>query len=260
MCIILFSYKQSARYQLVLAANRDEFYARPTRPLFCWDKGKGIIAGQDIEAGGTWLGVNKSGRFAALTNFREVQGQDKNFHSRGEIALEFLDSGGSKKKFTRMLVDTKDNYRGYNLIYGDNDGLHYYSNRIEVPVKDGILGPGLYGLSNHLLNTEWPKVARGKKLLKTALAGGAVKAGALFKLLQDDYQPADYLLPTTGVNREWERKLAPIFISSEGYGTRSSAVVFIGLNGSVEFLERTYSYSDGGLRTESEKRYMADGR
>lgn len=252
MCIVIFSYKKTPRYNLVLAANRDEFYARPTGPLSFWGKGNRILAGKDLEAGGTWLGAAEGGRFAVLTNFREVLPEGKKLRSRGEVVRSFLESPESLDQIQKRLAGMKMEYPGFNLLFGDRSEIRYITNRSK---QTFALEPGVYGLSNHLLDTDWPKVYRGKMLFREAIAGGGVQPEKLFQLLEDSWQPTDELLPDTGLGREWERILAPIYIRSRNYGTRSSAILLIDEKGGIEFTERSYVYDNLGRRATEEKCY-----
>ena len=249
MCIVLFSYKTVPGYRLVAAANRDEFYARPTAPLSLWDGEAGIVAGRDLQAGGTWLGVNGEGRFCALTNYRESLSVEGTFSSRGEIVEKFLTGKTTVTAFSRWLqVEGTDRYHGFSLLYADEQALYYCSNRDGENLR---LAPGIYGLSNGRLNNAWPKVERGKKLLQQTLDREKFSMEDLFTILLDDHQPEDAELPDTGVGIEWERLLGPIFIRGETYGTRSSAVILIDYKGNISLAER--SYSKDGERTRDRK-------
>ena len=239
MCLLLISHKTVPGYPLILAANRDEFFQRPTASLSFWrsaKKGIKILGGRDLQEGGTWLGIRENGRFAAVTNFREMQ-SGSGCRSRGEVVTDFLEDDGSCEDFLHGLGSGGSRYRGFNMICGDRENIHYFSNRLQTPSK---LSQGIHGLSNHFVNTDWPKVRRGKRFLHKALIQGSVSVDKLFAFLQDDLQPLDDELPDTGVGLMWERILSPIFIKSPGYGTRSSAVVLFHDDGLVEFHERSF--------------------
>lgn len=237
-----------------MAANRDEFLSRPTAPLSRWGEKNDIIAGKDLEAGGTWLGVNSAGCFAALTNYRAPLEKGQTFScSRGEIVQNFLAEECTPDRYSQRLRSSNEVYRGYNLIYGNRHNISYYSNQTKCVTT---LAPGVYGLSNHLLDTDWPKVTRGKTFLKAALDDGEVEVEELFRFLEDRYQPPDEKLPDTGVGLEWERMLAPIFIAGSGYATRSSAVVLVRTNGVTEFYERTFIYDSQGRKTGKDKKII----
>jgi len=226
------------KYDLVLAANRDEFYSRPARPLSFWKENADILAGQDLCGKGTWLGVNRSGRFAAVTNYREPQVKKANAPSRGMLVREFLSCKVSPQEYIDSIKPVSHRYNGFNLLLGDQSGIFYFSNRAYGSMK---LMPGIYGLSNHLLDTAWPKVKRGKEALRKLITEAhPISIPSLFAILSDRFCPPDHELPDTGVGVEWERTLSPPFVSSPNYGTRSSSVLLIDSSGKVLFIERTY--------------------
>jgi uncharacterized protein with NRDE domain len=237
MCIILFAYRAHPRYRLILAANRDEYYARPTERAAFWEDDAEILAGRDLERGGTWLGVNRRGSFAAVTNFRDAAAQRKDAPSRGQLVSDFLREGASPAGYLKEVAATSDAYNGFNLIAGDERGLCYHSNR--APGVRG-LGPGVYGLSNHLLDTPWPKVEKGKRALSALMCEDEMGREALFKILADDARAEDALLPQTGISLEYERALSPVFIATPVYGTRSSTLLLIDSANGITFIERTY--------------------
>jgi len=239
MCLILFSYKKHKKYKLILAANRDEFYARPTKPISRWDGGSGIIAGKDLEAGGTWMGISGDGRFAALTNFRDPKSIKKDALSRGLLVSNFLeDKNNSPEGYLNYVAAQKGLYNGFNLLAGDEDDLYYFSNNEGIIRK---IEPGLHGLSNHLINTPWPKVEKGKKSLKKIIDSDCIEEyEKTFAFLKDQELPSDEFLPETGMGIEWERLLAPIFIQSKIYGTRSSSFLLVGYDNKGFFAEKTW--------------------
>ena len=239
MCLILLAYDVHPEYRLILAANRDEFYDRPTLPLAFWKDHPDILAGRDLKSGGTWLGISRSGRFSAVTNYREPGGPKLDALSRGHLVSGFLSGDSPSQAYLEAVSAVGPTYSGFNLIVGDALGLYYYSNR-----GPGIhkLERGWYGLSNHLLNTPWPKVEKGIALLKSAvLDSGPVNMDPVFHLLKNGDVPPDDRLPDTGVGMEWERILSPMFIQSPGYGTRSLSVLLIDRNGSVQIAEQTFN-------------------
>ena len=237
MCLLFFSYKTTPGYKLVVAANRDEFLSRPTAPLAFLDKEKTILAGRDIQGGGTWLGITAQLKVAAITNYREPQANKDNAPSRGEILMEYLTGEMDAGQYVQSLAGKSDGYNGFNLILGDAKELYYYSNR---SAGSQLLEPGFYGLSNNLLDVPWPKVARGKKLLQhDMLASDHVDPLRLLDLLEDDCRPPDDQLPDTKIGLDWERLLATIFINGSTYGTRSSAVITVTNAGKIEFVEKT---------------------
>ena len=244
MCLILFSYKLHAKYRLILAANRDEFYNRPTASLNYWSDHPEVLAGRDLKGNGTWLGITRSGRLAAITNYREPAAHMENAPSRGILIRDFLTGNASPEHYLNAVSKKSKTYNGFNLIAGDPSGLYYYSNRA---TRVRQLQPGLYGISNHLIDTAWPKIQRGKDLLKGQLNGREkIDIEKIWEVLADRSLPADKALPDTGVGLQWERILAPLFINSPDYGTRSSSIVLMEYSGRVTFLERTFENSTAG--------------
>ena len=226
-----------SRYDLVVAANRDEFYERPTAQASFWEDASHVLAGRDLEKMGTWMGVTKQGRFAALTNYRDPDNESSNMRSRGELVGQFLIGDNQPPQYLQMIQQHRDQYPGFNLIVGDGSSLYYYSN-IENEIR--LLKPGLYGLSNHLLDTPWPKVRKGKEGLERCLKGSTeILKDCLFSSLQYADPAPDEELPSTGVSLEWERKLSPLFIQTPDYGTRSSTVLFM-TDKNVRFVERMF--------------------
>lgn len=225
------------QYRLVLAANRDEFYERPSLPAGFWEEDDNILAGRDLQAGGTWLGITKTGRFAAITNYREPDAFKPNAPSRGKLISGFLQESSTPCDYLREVAVRSSSYNGFNILAGDAETLCYFSNR-DGGVKE--LAPGMYGLSNHLLDTPWPKVDLGKKLLGSVLDGEIVPE-KVFRVLRDRTQPGDSELPRTGLTLEWERVLSSIFITSQIYGTRSSTLITIDYQGNVNFMEHVFN-------------------
>ncbi len=237
MCLILFSYRQHEKYRLILAANRDEFYERPTRPASRWEDVPGLVAGKDLRAGGTWLGVHENGRLAMLTNYRDPHDERPRDRSRGALVLDYLRGRQAPASYLEDVRQEAHTYNGFNALLGRGQDLWYYSNKQE-PIL--AVQPGLHGISNHLLNTPWPKVERGKARFESIVADEDPDVDALFDMLRDACRAPDEQLPDTGIPLEWERTLSSIFIESEGYGTRSSSILKIRYSGEVEFYERTY--------------------
>ena len=237
MCLIVFAYNAHPSYHLILAANRDEFYERPSSPADFWEDAPQILAGKDLKEGGTWLGITRDGKFAAITNYRDPAAFKINAQSRGKLVRDFLCGNQNADKYLENIFQQSDKYNGYNLILKDKDGLYVFSNRGEKQK----LGAGIYGLSNHFLDTSWPKVVRAKKAFKTILdKKGTSLEESLFAILSDRHFPPDNKLPATGVDREWERVLSPIFIKSPNYGTRSSTILLLGKNKRVKFVEKVF--------------------
>ncbi len=242
MCTLLFSYKNHPVYDLIMASNRDEYYTRPTAPLDFWTDIPDILAGRDLQNKGTWLGLTRTGRFAAITNFRKPSSLKDNAPSRGILVNDFLKGKDSPNQYLEKIKQIGAEFNGFNLLVGDKTHLFYYSN-MEGQVKE--IAAGFHGLSNHLINTPWTKVKDGKEELKKQIDNcEEIDIESIFNLLRDDTCPPDSELPETGVGVEWERILAPIFIKSEGYGTRASSIILIKKNGDVSYIERTFEPID----------------
>jgi uncharacterized protein with NRDE domain len=238
MCLVLIALDSHPDYSLIVAANRDEFYDRPTAPAEFWADAPSVLAGRDLKAGGTWLGVDQRGRLAAVTNYRQGERESPAPRSRGRLVSDFLTGNTGALEYIERVQSDADLYNGFNLIASDAGGLFYYSNR---GGRVRTLAPGVYGLSNHLLDTPWPKVASAKSVFGTLLSGKSSElTERLFTLLSDRSQAADDLLPSTGVSHDWERLLSSAFIATEQYGTRSSTVLLVGRNGSILFIERSF--------------------
>jgi len=235
MCLILVSLKRHPSFPLIIAANRDEFYARETAPMAWHENAPSVLCGTDLKEGGTWMGVTETGRFAALTNHRDPSRINPDAASRGWIVSRFLEGTDDAPAFADTLSREKDTYNGFNLLFGTVDHLFHYSN-----ISDALteLNPGVHGVSNALLNTPWPKVETGKNTLK---AIEHPSEEALFTLLADQTTPEDARLPETGMPLEWERILGPLFIHSEVYGTRSSCLVTLSADRTLTATERTYN-------------------
>lgn len=237
MCLISFAFGVDTQYRLVVAANRDEFYERRTAQAHFWEDAPSVLAGRDLEKMGTWMGVTKDGRFAALTNYRDPNEETDGKRSRGELVSGFLKGEEHPKSFLKKVQHLRDQYPGFNLIVGDVHALYYYSNK-ENQIR--MLEPGVYGLSNHLLDTPWPKVIKGKEGLESCLKHSRENIEeCLFSSLQYADPAHDEELPNTGIPLELERKLSPMFIHTEGYGTRCSTLVFMN-EAQGRFVERTY--------------------
>ncbi len=243
MCLIVFAWRQRADYPLVVAANRDEFYDRPTLAADFWEDHPEILGGRDLKEKGTWLGITRKGRFAALTNYRDPRHVKADAPSRGWLVRDFLTGWKGAAEYLEDLQKEGRRYNGFSLVLGDEDDLYYYSNRGSAPF---LLPPGIYGLSNNLLDSPWPKVIKAKdEFRRVVTRAGCLHTEDLFALLADRSRPGDEELPDTGVGREWERILATIFIASPIYGTRSSTVVFKDRRNRIHFEERQYAGGDG---------------
>lgn len=240
MCTILFAIDSHPEYRLILLANRDEFYDRPTRALARWNDHPDVRAGRDLVAGGTWLGVTDSGRFAGVTNYRDPSAP-RGSRSRGTLTSAFLTGKSSASEYLEEVKAVATEFSGFNLLVGEVSGskadVFYYSNRGGDPVD---LSSGIYGLSNALLDSAWPKVARGKERFSAELQKATLEPGSLFSILADDTAAPDDLLPDTGIGYEREKALSPIFIRTPSYGTRSSTVLTVRRNGKIDILERVF--------------------
>ncbi|MDX9871970.1 MAG: NRDE family protein [Clostridia bacterium] len=242
MCLILVAFNCSPQYRLVIAANRDEYYARPTAGASFWPDCPNILAGRDLEQRGTWLGLTKNGRWGAVTNYRDPRQVNPEARSRGELVSRYLQSGEDAAEYLQRVQPQAEAYNGFNLFLGDRDSLYYYGNRAPG-VKE--LHPGIYGLSNHLLDTPWTKVEKGKRLLRTMLQEDkTLDFAAVFAGLADQEQALDSELPDTGVGLERERLLSSLFIAGAEYGTRSSCIITVDRNNRAVFAERSYGQGD----------------
>ncbi len=246
MCLILFSYRQHARYPLVIAANRDEFYDRPSQPAHFWEDAPWILAGRDLVGGGAWFGITRSGRFAALSNIRDPKPARECAPSRGLLVSEFLRGDLLPRTYLGEVARQGTRYNGFNLLVGDQNEIDYYNNRSGEILT---FAPGLYGLSNHRLDTPWPKIRKTKAALAKILGMPAVEPEAILEMLADRTLPSDDRLPDTGVGLVRERVLASIFIASENYGTRCSSVLIQDRDRRVKFVERNFSPEDAGAPT-----------
>lgn len=238
MCLILFAAGAHPRFPLIVAANRDEAYARPAAPAGFWKDHPQIFGGRDLLQGGTWLGVTLDGRFAAITNYRQGQGRRDAPRSRGELTRDYLAGTQDIEDYVQEVSARASEYNGYSLIAGTPDRLFFCSNR-----GNGVLPipPGVHGLSNRLLNEPWPKVQRGVSALSNLLdADEAQLEPALFDLLADARPAPDHLLPSTGIAFERERDLSASFIAGDAYGTRASTVLLMADDGTVLFCERRF--------------------
>ncbi len=239
MCLILIAYRCHPGYELMVAANRDEFHERPTAPLAFWNEAPQVLAGRDLQEGGTWMGISRSGRFAAITNYRDPSQVRLDAPSRGRLVADYLQNPQLAIDYLEQLRPAAGSYNGFNLLLGDKTGLYYHSNRTgEIQT----LLPGWYGLSNHLLDTPWPKVRRGLFLLRGRFEQRSDLApDDLLEVLTDRSVAPDAELPKTGVPLEWERWLSSIFIDTPGYGTRSSTALLVNNSGSIHMVEITWA-------------------
>lgn len=235
MCLILFAWQQHADVPLIVIANRDEYYARPSRDAHWWDDAD-VFAGRDLEAGGTWLGVNRRGRFAAVTNVREPGAMRPGKRSRGDLTREFLVSVDPAEVYLQRLAAHDQDYAGFNLLLGDARELWFYSNRARRIQR---VEAGVHGVSNGRFNEPWPKLETGREEL-AAQIGGNIEHDRLMEILTDHRTAEDQELPSTGVALDVERLLSSRFIRSPGYGTRACSVVTFERPGHVTFSEQNY--------------------
>ncbi|HUP29334.1 MAG TPA: NRDE family protein [Usitatibacter sp.] len=235
MCLVLLAWRVRDDLPLVVAANRDEWRDRPAEAAHWWPGKPAIFAGRDLKAGGTWMGISRQGRFAAVTNFRDPTDKRSTARSRGELVTEYLRSAEPADLFIMSISQRASDYNGFNLIVGDTDSLWYFGSH-EGEARE--IEPGVHGLSNHVLDEPWPKVTRGRAAMEAALKERD-PSPRLFEFLGDSAGVSDADLPKTGVGLEWERRLAAPLITGEDYGTRSSTVLAMAASGKVHFEERT---------------------
>ena len=238
MCLLTIAYNKHPKYPLIIVSNRDEFYDREAAPAHYWEDEPNIYAGRDLLGGGTWIGVSKNGRFAAITNYRDPALPEVGQRSRGEIVRNFLIEQGSSTTFFEELKKTKDLYGGYNFIGYDGERLIHYNNILD---EGGPVLTGIHSVSNASLNTPWPKVTLASEKLEKALLLSSEEQLIAFKTLLEDRTIApDEALPNTGVGIHLERILSAQFVKMNGYGTRSSATILFDYAGIIHFNERTY--------------------
>lgn len=237
MCLVFISINNHPNYKLIVAANRDEFYQRQTSAAHFWADKPDILAGRDLVERGTWMGVNKKGKISMVTNYRDLSNLKEKAPSRGQLVSDYLQNGTRPDQYLKEIEASANLYNGFNLIVGTPDELWYLSN-----YKQGIekIHPGFYGISNHLLETPWPKVIRGKELVKPLIEKETIDVDAVFSALQDEKTSADDQLPKTGLDYEREKAVSSIFIKSPNYGSRSSTVVLVEKSGNIQFHERVY--------------------
>lgn len=236
MCLILLAWRVTPEYPLVVASNRDEFFDRPSAPAAFWSDSPNVLAGRDLQAGGTWMGITRQLRFAAVTNYREPRPEVLPTSSRGHLVADFLGGRRRPDTYLKEVARRGSGYNGYNLLVADRDTLWYHSNR-GVPPRE--LPPGVYGLSNNLLDVPWPKLASARQQFERALAKLPDLAPS-FELLEDDSVAPDDELPETGVGLELERSLSSIFVRLPNYGTRASTVMLVRADNSIRFVERRF--------------------
>lgn len=223
-------------FPFILAANRDEFDNRPASPAHFWPDAPWILAGRDQRGGGTWLGVSTSKRLAMLTNVREPNGMSPHRPSRGALVSDYLWGQETTAQFKARLRQVGPAYNGFNLVFGSDSELSYFSNR---GYEKGRIPAGVHGLSNAFLNTPWPKVKKARAAMAVLLQSGrSPRVEELFDVLADTTCPPDDQLPETGIGLDRERILAPICVHTQGYGTQVSTLVFVHKSGRIDFWEK----------------------
>lgn len=240
MCIVFLAHQMHPDADLLLLANRDEFYARPAQAMSQWQSAPQITAGRDLKSGGTWLGFGPDRSFALLTNYRDMRFHNFQGPSRGELITRFFEMQADPASFTAWLHQHASAYAGFNMLYGRPAALHYFTNVGDVSKQ---LGKGVFGLSNAFLDTPWPKVERGKAKLTALLASATFSTAKAFSILGDTWRPEDEALPDTGIGLDWERFLSSVFITGESYGSRCGTVAIWQGSQGVAIEERSYQGS-----------------
>jgi uncharacterized protein with NRDE domain len=248
MCLIFFAINNHPTYKLILAGNRDEFYSRKTTAATFWNDHPEIIGGRDLEANGMWLGMTRQGRISFITNYRDIQNIKHGAPSRGLLVSDYLENSSTPDAYLQSIRPQAEIYNGFNLIVGDVNGLWYLSNYQKGFAK---IADGFHGLSNHLLETPWPKIVRGKEMLRPILARPSIDINDLMEALRDTTRAEDDKLPDTGIGLERERVLSSMFIKSPGYGSRCSTVILVDRANKVTFSERTYNLETFQFTTET---------
>lgn len=239
MCLILFALNKNSKYKLIIAANRDEYFNRPTINAAYWEENNSILGGRDINSGGTWIGINKNGRFIAITNFRDPKNENPNAKSRGELSKRFLFNTENVSDFITDISKSRTEYNGFNLLLSDDafSSMYHYSNISNINSK---VENGIHGLSNHLIDTPWPKIETGKTELLKIIESESIDLDNLLEILKSDKKAPDELLPSTGISYDLEKKLSSVFISMNGYGTRCSTIILVDKANNLSFLEVSY--------------------
>ena len=238
MCLVAFAWMSHPRYRLVVAANRDEFHDRPAAALGWWTDDPRILAGRDLKASGTWMGMARSGRFGLMTNYRDLETPAPDAPSRGALVAGYLAGSTPPRDYLRELMSNSASYAGFSLVIGDEDSLFYFSNRECAEPRS--LDPGVYGLSNHLLDSPWPKVTRTRERLQNAVQRAEIHPPDLLEMLADQTPAAEGAVPRTGLPAEWEQRLSAAFVLHDRYGTRCSTVMLADKDGHAVVYERRY--------------------
>jgi len=252
MCLVIFAWQAHPKYRLILAGNRDEAHNRPTQDARWWPDNESILAGRDLQAGGTWLAVSKAGRFATVTNFREGQTVRAGRKSRGVLVTDFVAGSESAEVYESTVANNQ--HAGFSLLICDGDSMSYLSNRDDLEAK---LDPGIYGLSNASLDTPWSKVVRARSGLESLIDGDSVNETELMRLLADRTTASVDDVQAGDLPFEIARALTAPFIVAPDYGTRSSSTVLWGTDGVIEFCERRFDRS-GNTTGESRFRFQVE--
>jgi len=257
MCLLIFAHQCDPRYPLVVAANRDEFHARPTAASAFWPEHPDLLAGRDLEQGGTWMGITRAGRFAAITNYRDPSRTAPAPRSRGELPLRFLTGNASPRAFLQDVAGRADRYAGFNLLLGDPHGLWYFSNSSAAGDRPVRLAPGIYGLSNAQLDTPWPKVSLGKQRLQTLLESGAIDHDDLAAVVGDQRLADPEELRKHGMGDGMDHLLSAQFIIAGSYGTRASTTLWTTGDGLASWRELSFD-ARGCVRGVQEQRFSIE--
>lgn len=237
MCLIAFNWQTHPVYKLIYVANRDEFYERKALPAHFWEEPSGILAGKDLSAGGTWMGISTTGKIAALTNYRDPSNLKKEAPTRGRLVSDYLSQARDAKTYLQKIRKKSSEYNGFNLIAGDSKQLFYFSN---YQNKITAIKPGTHGLSNHLLNTQWFKVQRAKQKLDQLIDQNELNVDKLLDSFLDIFTPKDDQVQQTGMPFAWEKLLSSMFIKSKAYGTRCTTALLLDYFDHLTFSERVY--------------------
>lgn len=242
MCLMIFAHRATPDYPLVVAANRDEFHARPTAPAEFWPDQPRLLAGKDLKQGGTWMGITRSGRFAAVTNYRDPAGAFDAPRSRGDLPMAYLTGEQAPQAYLEDLANRADDFAGFNLLVGDCESLWYFRNSDQS--RPRCLRPGIYGLSNAVLDTPWPKVEQGKARLAALLDEPRLSHDALAGVVSDRQLADPESLARLGLDGAMDPLLSAQFIVTDTYGTRSRTTLWADVQSGVHWQEESFN-SDG---------------
>ncbi len=238
MCILFIAINQHPQYPVIICANRDEFHQRPTQNMHFWSK-PNILAGKDMQAGGTWLGLNSQGDFSALTNFRRPQHVDATKRSRGDLVLSALQN--DKQAMQQYLIQNSIQYNDFNLIFGSLNNLQAFDS---VNKKFITLSSGFHSICNGALDDIWPKMSLGVTKLEELISANKLDVDALFTVMMNEEVADNKHLPETGLAVDMELLFSSIFIKSPNYGTRSTTIILQHKTGGIDVHDHSYN-SDG---------------